>query len=63
MEFIEQPYRPEEYEVTWNWRAPNVECACAMLRSAGFSKTEVEYILDSPKHPNAFGRAIIKGIK
>jgi hypothetical protein len=65
MEFIEQPYRPKAYEGTWNWWAPNVECICAMLRSCGFSKTEVidERILDHPMHPNAFGRAIVKGIK
>ncbi len=65
MEFIEQPYRPKTYEGTWNWWAPNVECVCAMLRTVGFSRVDIidEYILMPPRQPNAFGRAIVKGLK
>lgn len=77
LEFNEQPFTPtsdtallldgcgadesSKFEGSPNWWIPNSECVCAMLRTCGFSRTEVidEFILEPGQAANIFGRAVI----
>ena len=79
MDYVENPYRPTtdtahigggagnkvRYEGVPNWWLPNIECVCAMLRGAGFSRTKVvsENIFESSEKKGHFGRGLVIGYK